>query len=311
MTTPPVSVILDTDMSGDCDDTGALAILHKLADAGEAELLACLVNGIDHDGAVAASVSAINTYYGRPAIPIGVYHGARCKETWSAYTVALRDEFPHSALPDAAMPSAVDVFRKTLAAAPDDSVTIVSIGFLINLRELLESQPDAHSPLVGEELVRRKVKRMVLMGGDFPQSVPEGEYNLAHQGVGPDSQYVIERWPTPILFVGWTIGNRILTGPALLPTPAANPVRRAYQLWRNVLEQGRPSWDLLTVYAAVRGVEPLWSESPRGYCEVASNGANRWDASVDRGHTYLIEKSPLDEVRRALDELLAAPPHCS
>ncbi|MBM3333954.1 sulfatase-like hydrolase/transferase, partial [Candidatus Sumerlaeota bacterium] len=31
-TSPPVKIVLDTDMSGDCDDTGALALLHALAD---------------------------------------------------------------------------------------------------------------------------------------------------------------------------------------------------------------------------------------------------------------------------------------
>ena len=35
----PPSVIFDTDMGSDCDDAGALAILHSLADAGEVRIL--------------------------------------------------------------------------------------------------------------------------------------------------------------------------------------------------------------------------------------------------------------------------------
>ena len=35
----PVKIILDTDMVGDYDDAGALAMLHAMADAGEAEIL--------------------------------------------------------------------------------------------------------------------------------------------------------------------------------------------------------------------------------------------------------------------------------
>ena len=64
-------VILDTDMSGDADDAGALALLHALVDRGECELLATVVNRKDKTGASAAAVDAINTYYGRPDIPIG------------------------------------------------------------------------------------------------------------------------------------------------------------------------------------------------------------------------------------------------
>jgi hypothetical protein len=39
-----VRIILDTDMSGDCDDAGALALLHALADQGECEILATVVS---------------------------------------------------------------------------------------------------------------------------------------------------------------------------------------------------------------------------------------------------------------------------
>jgi hypothetical protein len=40
----PVRVIFDTDMDTDCDDAGALALLHALADNGEAVILATLVS---------------------------------------------------------------------------------------------------------------------------------------------------------------------------------------------------------------------------------------------------------------------------
>ncbi len=43
----PVPLILDTDMSGDADDAGTLAMLHALADRGECRLLATVVNRAD------------------------------------------------------------------------------------------------------------------------------------------------------------------------------------------------------------------------------------------------------------------------
>ena len=169
----PVKVIFDTDMCQDCDDVGALAVLNTFADQGKAEILACVANGHDRDKAIAASISAINTYYGRPDVAIGTYQGPGHPATPSPYTAKLRDEFPHAAKPDDEEPRAVDVYRRTLAAAPDGSVVIVSVGFLVNLRDLLESKPDALSPLAGIDLVRQKVKKLVVMGGDFPQGGPE------------------------------------------------------------------------------------------------------------------------------------------
>src|SRR5687768_16854650 len=40
----PVKVIFDTDMDSDCDDLGALAVLHALADRGEVEILATVTS---------------------------------------------------------------------------------------------------------------------------------------------------------------------------------------------------------------------------------------------------------------------------
>ncbi len=135
----PVKIIFDTDMASDCDDAGALAVLHALADLGEAEILAVVTNRKDPSNASAAAVSAINHYYGRPDIPIGTdKDGAKTPPRWnhpSSFCAALRDEFPHSAKPDDEMPDALDVYRETLAAQPDGSVVICSVGALSNLCE--------------------------------------------------------------------------------------------------------------------------------------------------------------------------------
>ena len=64
-----VKVIFDTDVGGDVDDAGALAVLHALADREEIELLAMGVV-IGHEAAV-PYVHAVNTWYGRPDLPIG------------------------------------------------------------------------------------------------------------------------------------------------------------------------------------------------------------------------------------------------
>ena len=56
----PVRLILDTDMGGgpcqDVDDVGTLCMLHALADNGEAELLAVVLDTVYRQGAGAVSV---------------------------------------------------------------------------------------------------------------------------------------------------------------------------------------------------------------------------------------------------------------
>jgi hypothetical protein len=300
----PVKVVLDTDMSGDCDDVGALAVLHQLANAGEAEILACVVDGHDEDKAVAAAVDATNTYYGRPQIPVGTYQGPKHTATKSAYTSALRDEFPHAARPDDQMPKALDVYRKALANVSDHSVTIISIGFLVNLAELLQSSADQFSPLSGIELVRTKVKELVVMGGHFPKG-DGAEYNFGHSDGGPFTRYAIENWPTPILFSGWELGESIITGKTLKDAPPS-PLRRAYELYTKFA--GRQSWDLVTVLAAVRDPNLYWTIQSNGYCHVNPDGTNEWTPTPNRGHSYLVAKAPPADVGKILDDLLLLPP---
>ena len=299
-------IILDTDMSGDVDDAGALAVLHALTDLGECEILACLVNGRDEDKACGGVIAAINGWYGRPEIPVGTYQGEKGQPTKSSYTAGVRDTFCPNARPDDRMPAALDVARQALVAAPDGSVTIVSIGFLMNLRELLESEPDCISALSGLDLVRRKVARMVLMGGQFPASDPaKGEYNFAAFEAGPDTQFVVDHWPTPILFTGFEIGERIITGRTLPQTPVANPVRVAYELYNKCA--GRASWDQTAILAAVRAPEVYWDVVGPGRCVVAENGSNTW-ADATGVHSYLLAREPDGRLASLIEGLMTQAP---
>ena len=62
----PVKIVFDTDIGGDCDDAGTLAMLHRLCDKGEAELLA--VTHCYASPYVAGCIDAINKFYGRSVL---------------------------------------------------------------------------------------------------------------------------------------------------------------------------------------------------------------------------------------------------
>ncbi|HEY7509348.1 MAG TPA: nucleoside hydrolase, partial [Vicinamibacteria bacterium] len=227
----PVDLIFDTDMALDVDDVGALALLHALADGGECRILAVGISETArHENGVwaAAAVDAINTYFGRPAIPIGVFRGRyQPTEDVGRYAQKTAGAFPHDQGGRDA-PEAWKLYRQVLAGRPDGSVTMLSVGFLTNLDALLRSAPDEVSPLDGVELVGRKVKQWVCMGGRFPESTGNGEFNLATY---PEATaYVLAHWPTPSVFSGFEIGAAVKTGARLIREhpPATSPVSRAY-----------------------------------------------------------------------------------
>ena len=62
-----------------------------------------------------------------------------------------------------------DVYRRVLAQQPDSSVTLVTVGFLTNLRNLLQSEPDALSPLAREATGGPKSKALGGYGRRFSQ----------------------------------------------------------------------------------------------------------------------------------------------
>ena len=297
-------IILDTDLGSDCDDAGALAVLHALADAGEADILACIYSsGLNSYGA--GCISAINTYYGRAGIPIGAAEESELGDSRNDFLEAIATNqalYGHKIVSRDDVPDLVSVYRQALAAAPDNSVQIVSIGHTKGLYDLLESAPDGSSALTGRNLLKLKVKNWVAMGGQFPlENAPS--WNFGRNGAAAYSRHVVENWPTPIVFSGWEIGAPIQTGRALSATPADNPVREAYRLWDNALENGRASWDQTAVLYAVRGAADYW-ELRRGQCNVDDEGRTYWHDDQEGPHAYLVQKMPPTAMAEVIENLM-------
>ncbi len=314
----PAKIILDVDLAEDVDDAGALAVLHGLANRGEAEILGVLVSS--RNEWVVPCVDAINTWYGRPDLPIGYQRGHEFgyrnpkdsdRATPSKYAEPVAKAFPHDLKRSSEAPEAADLCRRLLAGQPDASVTVVSVGFLTNLRSLLDSQPDGHSALNGEELVRQKVKEWVCMGGVFPGGrFPDGggEYNVMWDTAA--SVRAINDWPTPVVFSGFEIGARIKVGARLRETPEASPVRACYQHYNGLAD--REAWDLTAVLYAVRGASNYWAMSEPGFGVMHArvpHGYNGWIPWAQGKHRYLVEKMPPAEVGRVIEELLIGLPH--
>jgi inosine-uridine nucleoside N-ribohydrolase len=154
-------VILDTDINTDCGDAGALAVLHALASEGKAEILGMGVCVSNPDTPYV--VQAINEYYGRADIPIGQYqNGPEIEPTGHAFVAPVRAMAKKQS---ASFPSTTTLYRKLLSEQEDSSVSFAAIGFMNALHQLLLSEPDEYSKLGGLELVQKKVKQLVVMGG--------------------------------------------------------------------------------------------------------------------------------------------------
>lgn len=292
-------IIFDTDIGPDWDDVGATATLNALADRGEAEILAMMVSSGGHSATWGPPcLDAFNTYYGRPDIPIGVATDG--PEFGSSYNQQIAEEFPQDLGVSGAW-DAVELYRKILSEQEDSSVVIITVGFITNINDLLNSVPDSYSDLNGLELVEKKVKRWVCMGGGYPSS--GGEFNFNQDAAA--TVFAVENWPKPILFSGFEIGVSIQTGAKLAETSESNPIRRAYELAGGYVGSTRSSWDQTAVLAAIRNPLLYWDLETTGYCHVFANGSNEWRSAPDKDHSYLISKLSDPEMVEIIDNLMA------
>ena len=302
----PAKIIFDTDMAGDCDDTGALAALHALADLGECKILAVVTTRKDRSNASAAAVSAINHWYGRPNISIGTdkVGGHNHKPPLSTFCPALRDEFPHNAKPDTEMPDALEVYRKVLKAAPDKSVTICTVGALSNLDDLLKNE---------SKLVETKVKQLVVMAGEFPDSRKNRvECNIMIDV--PAAKNVADNWATPLIYTGFEVGVVIHCGGDLKKVTRRNPVRRAYELRPYgggfSIDKGKPAYDQTAVLLGVRGTEArFWEVVKGGRMVVTEGGHTFWKDDPASKQSYVkIKKGAKPHLTGMIERLMLKPP---
>ena len=300
----PANIIFDTDMGGDCDDVGALFILHGAVERGEARLLATM--GCVSAEAIAPALAAINTWFGRPEIPVGTLEDPGLL-VGPHYTTELARLFPHQRVRRDDYPDAVTLYRQVLAKQPDGSVVVLAVGPLRNLANLLRSGPDAASPLDGPALVAKKVKRLDVMGGNYPPTAnsKEAEWNFKQDPAS--AALVCSTWPTPVLFNGEggsTCSGRRVT----YEMPEHNPLTMAHASYAGVGFAGdRLSWDPISCLVTVRGAAP-WYKIVNGGVNVtdATTGINTWKTNDHRGHAYLVLQSTKPEVEKALEDMMVA-----
>jgi len=307
----PLKVIFDTDIDGDNDDVAAAAILHAFADAGKVEILAMGVVSVYPYSP--ACLDAINTYYGRGDIPIGAYKGSKLALHESSYAKTVAERCPNDIGLSSQVPDVLRVYRKVLSSQPDGKVTIIAVGQMNNLVDLLGTPPDEHSNLPGRELVRRKVGVLFVMAPYFNE---RNEYQRAYNfTTSPKAAMeLVEKWPTKIKFGEGNLGHRHFIGSRLSETPANNPARIAFEAYfaaekRNSgkTENKRHCADPTTVLYAVGGTQYFGEIGP-GACEVREDGWTRWNAGRDQQHFYNTQKLPVAELEAVMEQLLVKPP---
>jgi len=288
-----VPVIFDTDMGNDVDDALALAMLHALESRGECRLLGVTVTKDNPWAAV--YVDLVNTFYGRGQIPVGMVKGSGVTPESSRMIQEPAERrradgtlvYPRRLASGAEAVEAVALLRRLLAAAQDGSVVIVQVGFSTNLARLLDAPADL-------ELVKRKVKLLSVMAGNFAQ--PKAEFNV--QKDTASARKLFELWPGDIVASGFEIGEAMKFPAARIEKDFAwaadHPVVDAYRAYMK-MPYDRQTWDLTAVLYAVRPGGGYFGLSVPGRITADDAGRTSFRPEAAGKHRYLV----LTEAQRA------------
>lgn len=297
-TSAQVKIIFDTDMGSDCDDAGAMAVLHKLADKGEAQILGVIFSSNRNKYGIGVC-DAINTYYGRRDLPLGQYMGKEVGDSldhYSKYMAQARYKYHHDVKDSTA--GLLSTYKEILRQQPDSSVTIVTVGHPAGVSLLMKDRD-------GFALIEQKVKEWIAMAYSGEESLRD--WNFGRNGAEYVVKDLLDKWPTDVFISG--AGSDIITGNQKLPASGeGNPVKKAYELWNSALTEGRSSWDQIAVLFAVR----------RNYFEIDSNGSLRqtenmetyWDKELDRSNHYRV--FPIKEkafLEKTIESLMSEKPY--
>ncbi len=312
----PVKIIFDTDIGNDVDDVLALSVLHALQTRGDCELLA--VTTTKPDELAGPFVDAMNTFYGRPEIPIGCARPKAGEEASKYLPLANakdngRPRYPHRLARSSDAPEAVPLLRQVLSRQPDHSVVLVQVGYFSNFAALLETAGDFNSPLTGVELVRQKVKFLSVMAGSFKtnDSNPHRlEFNVIKDL--PAALTLVTNWPTPIVWSGFEIGIAV-------PYPARSierdfkyvahhPAAEAYYAYMPPPHE-RPCWDLTSALYAVFPDGDYFGLSAPGRVTIEKDGFTHFTPEANGRDRYLtLNADQIARVKEALVQLASQPP---
>ncbi|MBQ7254526.1 MAG: nucleoside hydrolase [Bacteroidales bacterium] len=297
-------IIYDTDIGSSTDDLFALEMLYRYQNEGRCRLLGIVVDREGEQNAAFADV--MNTYFGHGDVPVGlVRDGIKHPMVWIDYAHVADTKdgegqpmFSRSTANYSSLPDGWQLYRRLLAAQPDRSVSIVSVGFVTCLAQLLSSGADEYSSLSGVELVRRKVKCIYLQGGVFGEAIEPG-FNFA-QGI-KFAKTFFQYWPQEVdmVFSPMEAGQEVEYTPnqviADVSWTDAHPIKQVYM--QCDCNTGQRMWDVMPVIQAVEGdamfslsgrgsvmltdkAETIFTLSATGNCRYQLPGSGAWTAQM-------------------------------
>ena len=267
--------ILDTDWWTDCDDAVAIRLLCNAHIRKEIEVL-----GININACMEFSIPSLDVFTRDcgVSIPLAIDHSAVGFAGGPSY----QQHLAASGTPlfqNCDVPESVDFYSELLKNASDDSIEILSIGFTQVFARMIRD-PELRL------LVAKKVKHLWIMAGKWDENGGK-EYNFYKNEITRQSgSDLCAFWPTPITFLGYEVGESVISGKNL---PDGDLLKQVMTDHGSV--NGRSSWDPMLILLAIAG-EPEKAGYKCVYGKASVNaidGSNYFTEDLSGKHRFVIK----------------------
>jgi hypothetical protein len=314
---PAVGIVFDSDLGNGVDAALALALLYGLEGKGEARLVSNSTTWSNLGSAAFADVLA--RFYAGPPPPAGARgfqralppigmagNGSVGGDTAVLQAVLEKQTadglpvYPHGIhkLNDTADPAVL--IRNALTAQYDANCLVVLAGPATNLVKAMDLDG-------GPDLIKRKVKLLVMAAGAYPDG--SAEFRVKTDVAA--AKRLLAEWPTPIVAVGSEVGEGLpFPGSSIEEDFAwapAHPIVDAYRAFEPMpYDAAVPS--MAAVLYAVRP-DGYFKLSAPGTIGALEDGSTRFTPAADGRHRYLvIDPAEKEKVIRTYAELASAKP---
>ncbi len=282
-------VIFDTDIGPDCDDCAALDILIKLSKKYNVKILGaanCTSNKYGN-----GAIRAIAKYRGITDLPVGQHEGYKVLDNGCKYNKDVTEKYFDDVSQAVKAENSLKFYKRILSKANKNSVTVITVGTLTNIAEILKAEPD---------LFNSRVSAIVAMAGKFPTG---GEFNI-ESDIGA-AQYVFGNFKNIIICSGFEVGNDVKSG-FRKELDYDSPIFDSYKKYiGGEAPYLRDSWDLTAVHYAFEGCGDFYELSKPVKITFDEKGKTLSVKDKYSKRFYLKLKTEKEALAEKLDELIA------
>ena len=290
------NLILGTDWWDDCDDCVAVRLLARYAKDGKVKLLGVGINACMEYSAASMHAMLMSE---NVCVPIGVVREAddfgseqRYQRRLASYT----DKYKNNEGAE----DAVKLYRRLISEA-DGPVEIMEIGFLNVIAYAIESRSDDISDKSGIELFKEKVSKVWVMGGKWDEDGGKENNFFKNERARYASSRFCAKCPVPVTFLGFEVGNTVLTADNLCEPDILLDALRDHGSG-----DGRLSWDpMLVMLALVGDEEAAGYDTVRGTASVElESGANHFEINEKGLHKYVVKNKDDSFYKEMINEVI-------